>query len=60
MVVAVAVAVTVAMARAVTVLVALAMVVCVCVLTWAPAREDFFAILGTFKPCCMDPPRLAS
>ncbi len=34
--------------------------VCVCVLTWAPAREDLFAILGTFKPCCMDPPHLAS
>jgi hypothetical protein len=34
--------------------------VCVCVLTWAPAREDRFAILGTFEPRCMDPPRLAS
>jgi hypothetical protein len=33
---------------------------CVCVLTWAPAREDLFAILGTFEPRCMDPPRLAS
>jgi hypothetical protein len=34
--------------------------VCVCVLTWAPAREDLFAILGAFGPRCMDPPRLAS
>jgi hypothetical protein len=24
--------------------------VCVCVLTWAPAREDLFAILGAFNP----------
>jgi hypothetical protein len=32
----------------------------VCVLTWAPAREDLFAILGTFKSRCMDPPCLAS
>jgi hypothetical protein len=32
----------------------------VCVLTLAPAREDLFAILGTVKPRCMDPPHLAS
>jgi hypothetical protein len=31
-----------------------------CVLTWALAREDLFAILGTFKSHCMDPPCLAS
>ncbi len=31
-----------------------------CVFTWALAREDLFAILGTFEPCCMDPPCLAS
>jgi hypothetical protein len=30
------------------------------VLTWALAREDLFAILGTFKPRCMDPPCLVS
>jgi hypothetical protein len=35
------------------------MCVC-CVLTWALAREDLFAILGAFKPRCMDPPHLAS
>jgi hypothetical protein len=34
--------------------------ICVCVLTWAPAREDLFAILEAFEPHCMDPPRLAS
>jgi hypothetical protein len=34
--------------------------VCVCVLTWAPAREDIFEILGAFEPRCMDPPCLAS
>jgi hypothetical protein len=35
-------------------------ILCVCVLTWALAREDFFALLGTFEPHCMDPPHLAS
>jgi hypothetical protein len=30
--------------------------VCVCVLTWAPAREDLFALLGAFEPRCMDIP----
>ena len=34
--------------------------IAVCVLAWAPAREDLFAILGTFEPRCMDPPHLAS
>ncbi len=34
-------------------------VMCVCWLGhWL--ERTFFAILGTFKPCCMDPPRLAT